>query len=144
LYEEVLGLYPDDETVLKNLAELYEREGDDAGLASTLRRQLELEARKLGASQGGGRPGTAPKEWPVAKRMERLTVLRRLAAMCETRTNDVDGVVYACTGILEILPGDRDALDRMERVLDKAGDALRLEQTLEYHAASATGPAERA
>ncbi|HTJ47125.1 MAG TPA: tetratricopeptide repeat protein [Kofleriaceae bacterium] len=143
LYEEVLQLYPDDEQVLKNLGELYEREGDDGGLASTLRRQLELEARKLTGGESG-RAGTQPKEWPVAKRMERLTVLRRLAAMCETRTQDVDGVVYACTGILEILPGDRDALDRMERVLDKAGDSLRLEQTLEYHAASATGPAERA
>ena len=145
LYEEVLGLYPDDDAVLKALAELYEREGDDAGLASTLRRQLELDARRLGAeAASSGRAGTQPREWPVAKRMERLTLLRRLAQMCETRVGDVDGVVFACAGILDILPGDRDALDRMERVLDKAGDAARLEQTLEYHAASATGPAERA
>src|SRR5213075_2319217 len=41
------------------------------------------------------------------------------------------------------LTGDRDALDRMERVLEKAGDP-RLEQTLEYHAQSSTSPAERA
>ncbi len=143
LYEEVAGLSPEDDQVLKPLAELYEREGDDAGLAATLRRQLELDARRL-LGDGEGRAGTQPREWPVAKRMERLTLLRRLAVLCETRTSDVDGVVYACTGVLEILPGDRDALDRMERVLDKAGDAQRLEQTLEYHAASATGPAERA
>src|SRR5262249_50761963 len=37
----------------------------------------------------------------------------------------------------------RDALERMERVLEKAGDP-RLEQTLEYHAAASGSPAERA
>jgi len=83
--------------------------------------------------------GPDAREWPVAKRVERLTSLRRLATMCEQRLADVEGVVFACTGILEILPGDRDALDRMELVLEKAGDTRRLEQTLEYHAASAKG-----
>ena len=45
--------------------------------------------------------------------------------------------------MLELLPGDRDALERMERVLEKANDP-RLEQTLEYHAAASASPAERA
>ena len=145
LYEEVLDLSPEDDGALKALTELYEREGDDAGLARTLRRQLELDARRLADDMAAaGKPPTAAREWPVGKRVERLTMLRRLAAMCETRLADADGVVFACGGILEILPGDRDALDRMERVLEQAGDKERLEQTLEYHAASATGPAERA
>jgi Tfp pilus assembly protein PilF len=145
LYEEVATIYPDDDSALKALGELYEREGDDGGLAATLRRQLELDARRLTTHmEAQGRPPGSAREWPVAKRVERLTQLRRLAAMCETRLGDVDGVVFASTGVLEILPGDRDALDRMERVLEKAGDTERLEQTLEYHAASATGPAERA
>jgi len=145
LYEEVLEHRPDDDGALKALAELYEREGDDAGLAKTLRRQLELDARRL-ASQVGATAGQAPgaRDWPVNRRVERLTMLRRLAAMYETRLSDADGVVYACGGILELLPGDRDALDRMERILEKAGDQQRLEQTLEYHAAAASGPAERA
>ncbi|MEO8554709.1 MAG: tetratricopeptide repeat protein, partial [Kofleriaceae bacterium] len=90
-----------------------------------------------------GREVDAPKEWPVAKRSERLNVMRRLAQIYETRLADVDGVVYACGAILEMLSGDRDALERMERVLDKANDP-RLEQTLEYHAAASTSPAERA
>lgn len=145
LYEEVLELRPDDDGALKALAELYEREGDDNGLARTLRRQLELDARRLSAEMAAaGKPATAAREWPVSKRVERLTALRRLAVMCESRLADADGVVFACGGILEILPGDRDALDRMERVLEQAGDVERLTQTLEYHAASATGPAERA
>ncbi|HUH06056.1 MAG TPA: tetratricopeptide repeat protein, partial [Kofleriaceae bacterium] len=145
LYEDVLTMFPDDDSALKALSELYDREGDDAGLAATLRRQLELDVRLMFAEAEADdrRPATA-REWPVAKRVERLTSLRRLATMYEQRLADVEGVVFACTGILEILPGDRDALDRMERVLEKAGDIPRLEQTLEYHASSATGPAERA
>ena len=79
----------------------------------------------------------------MAKRAERLTMLRRLALLYETRLADVDGVVYASSAVLELLAGDRDALERMERVLEKAGDP-RLEQTLEYHAAASTSPAERA
>jgi tetratricopeptide (TPR) repeat protein len=142
LYEEILQTLPDDDAALKAVGELYERDGDDAGLAQTLRRQLELEARRLGGdSDGSGRGGKI--EWPVGKRVERLTMLRRLAQLAETRLADVDGVVFASSGILELLPGDRDALERMERVLEKAGDP-RLEQTLEYHAAAAGSPAERA
>lgn len=145
LYEEVLTMYPGDDGVLKALSELYEREGDDAGLAHTLRRQLELDVQRMLAEiEASGRRAPTAREWPVAKRVERLTALRRLASMYEQRLADVEGVVFACGGILEILPGDRDALDRMERVLEKAGDIERLEQTLEYHASSATGPAERA
>ena len=144
LYEQIVADNPDDDAVLKALGELYEREGDDAGLAATLRRVLELEDRRVGEAMArAGKPDDAPREWPVAKRAERLTTLRRLAVLYETRLADVDGVVWASSAVLELLHGDRDALERMERVLDKAGDP-RLEQTLEYHAAASTSPAERA
>lgn len=142
LYEEVLGMFPNDDSALKALTELYDKEGDEAGLAHTIRRQLDLAARRLDASSTESRPGTERK-WPVAKRTERLTSLRRVAGIYETQLADVEGVVYACSGILELLPGDREALDRMERVLEKAGDNQRLEQTLEYHAACSTAPVER-
>ncbi|HMG55958.1 MAG TPA: hypothetical protein VK601_20810, partial [Kofleriaceae bacterium] len=178
LYEQIVTDHPDDDATLKALSELYEREGDDAGLAATLRRVLELEARRLDEAMArAGKPAGAhperrsredqddprergalvrrsredqddPRErgalvWPVAKRAERLTMLRRLAILYETRLADVDGVVFASSAVLELLTGDRDALERMERVLDKAGDP-RLEQTLEYHAAASSSPAERA
>ncbi|MDB4960727.1 MAG: Tetratricopeptide 2 repeat protein [Myxococcales bacterium] len=144
LYEQILTENPGDDATLKALAELYEREGDDAGLAHSLRRTLDLEERRVVQTmQAAGRPKDAPKEWPVAKRSERLTQLRRLAQLYETRLADVDGVVYASSAVLELLSGDRDALERMERVLEKAGDP-RLEQTLEYHAAASGSPAERA
>jgi len=144
LYEQVLTENPDDDQTLKALAELYEKEGDDAGLAHTLRRTLDLDAQRLAAQmKKAGRPADAPKEWPVAKRSERLTMLRRLGQIFELRLADVDGVVFACSAVLELLPGDRDGLERMERVLEKAGDP-RLEQTLEYHVAASGNPAERA
>ncbi|HEY5945057.1 MAG TPA: tetratricopeptide repeat protein, partial [Kofleriaceae bacterium] len=144
LYEQVLSENPDDDQTLKALVELYEKEGDDQGLAHTLRRQLDLDlARLADQMRRAGKPADAPKEWPVAKRSERLTVLRRLAQIYETRLADVDGVVYACSAVLELLSGDRDALERMERVLEKANDP-RLEQTLEYHAAASASPGERA
>lgn len=140
LYEEVVSLFPDDQAALKALRDLYEREGDKAGLARTVRRQLDLDARAMGATDVQ-RPGA--RDWPMAQRSERLTALRRILSMYE-RLDDTEGVVYACTGILEILPGDRDALDRMESALEKSGDIARLQQTLEYHVSSASGPAERA
>jgi tetratricopeptide (TPR) repeat protein len=145
LYEEILTILPEDEPALKALNELYEREGDDAGLARALRRQLDIAARRVLAElHAAGKGQVAARDWPVAQRVERLTTLRRLASMYEQRLADVEGVVFACSGVLEILPGDRDALQRMERVLEKAGDVPRLEQTLHYHAESANGPAERA
>jgi len=144
LYEQLVTENPDDDQTLKALSELYDREGDDAGLAATLRRMLELEERRVTQAMArAGKAADAPKEWPVAKRAERLTMLRRLALLYETRLADVDGVVYASRAVLELLNGDRDALERMERVLEKAGDP-RLEQTLEYHAAASPSPAERA
>jgi len=143
LYEQVLAENPDDDATLKALVELYEKEGDDIGLANSLRRQLDLEADRLNIQAATAGRSDGPKDWPVAKRSERLNVLRRLAQIYETRLADVDGVVYTCGAVLELLSGDRDALDRMERVLEKANDP-RLEQTLEYHAAASTSPAERA
>jgi tetratricopeptide (TPR) repeat protein len=137
LYEEALSLLADDGPTLKALADLYEREGDDAGVARVLRAQLDVEAQRL--AEGGG----PPSKWPTATRIERLTTLRRLAGMYEARLHDLEGVVYASTATLEMLPGDRDALDRLERVLEKANDVERLEQALIYRAEAATGPAER-
>jgi tetratricopeptide (TPR) repeat protein len=146
VYEQILANHPGDDAALKSLIELYEREGDDAGVARSLRRQLDLEADRMAkqmaeAGMAGGSAESA-RQWPVNRRAERLTALRRLALLCETRLADVDGVVFACSGVLELLPGDRDALERMERVLERADDP-RLEQTLEYHASVAASPAER-
>jgi tetratricopeptide (TPR) repeat protein len=145
LYEEVASIFPDDPGVLKALGELYEREGDQPGLALTLRRRLDLDMRAMNQQLARESQGAANsvRDWPTAKRVERLTSLRRLVGMYE-QLGDVEGVIYACTGVLDALPGDRDTLERLERALDKSGDVERLEQTLVYHVSAATGPAEKA
>jgi tetratricopeptide (TPR) repeat protein len=130
LYEEALALAPGDAAALKALAELYERQGDDKGLLRTLRRQLEP-----GAAGGG-------KLAPSA-RIERLGLLRRAAGLAE-QLGDVDAVVFACTAVLDLAPGERDALDRLERVLERTGDLEGLESALAYRAEAAGGHAERA
>ena len=80
----------------------------------------------------------------AAARGERIAMLRRLGVLCDTRLSDLEGVVWASRSILELLPGDREALERLERVLAEADDLTRLEQTLEYHVEAASGPAEKA
>ncbi len=144
LYEEVIGIFPDDAGALKALAELYDREGDERGLAATLRRRLDLDMRQaanVAGTDGKGQPASV-RDWPMAKRVERLTSLRRLASMYDN-LGDLEGTIFACTGILEALAGDRDALDRLEKALEKAGDIEQLEKTLTYHISAASGPAER-
>ncbi len=144
LYEKVLGIIPDDADAIKSLIGLYEREGNSKDLARTLRRKLDAEAQSAIAELATeGKQASSPRDWSVQRRSQRLSILRRLAALYESTLNDVHGVVYACAGILELLPGDREALERTERVLEKAGDAVRLEQTLNYHLESATSGAER-
>ena len=69
LYEQVLAENPDDDATLKALAELYEREGDDAGPRAHA--APPARARRAAAREPDGAPGKradAPKEWPVAKR----------------------------------------------------------------------------
>jgi tetratricopeptide (TPR) repeat protein len=143
LYEAAIAQSAPDLPTLKVLVDLYEREGDDAGASQSLRRVLELEAEKHGAQAqaAGGEGGVA--SWPAGARVERLAALRRLAVTYEQRLGDVEGVVWACTAILELLPGDRDTLSRLERTLELAGDHARLARTLEYHAAAAPGQADR-
>ena len=109
-----------DVATLKALAELYEREGDDRRLASALRRQIELEAAdsdKHGAlrSTSADVRDAQKRGQAAAARGERIAMLRRLGVLCDTRLSDLEGVVWASRSILELLPGDREALERLER-----------------------------
>ena len=89
-----------------------------------MRRRLDSELTASG--------GRAPTEWPSPARTERLATLRRLARMHQARLRargeieDVQGVVYAATGILELAIGDRDALESLEQVFESTGDVPRL------------------
>jgi tetratricopeptide (TPR) repeat protein len=123
LLEEAIELRNDDGTLYRALADLHEHEGRIDLVAKTLRRQLRVAKEKV----------------------ERLNLLRRLALLYDERLDDADGVQWACEEILSQLPGDRDALRRLEAAYERAGaDAEEpLVATLEKHAQAAATPAER-
>ena len=122
LYEQALEVTPQDAVALRALSDLYERENDWEGHARSLRRLLDFSATKI----------------------ERLNLLRKLAAVYGDKVGDVEEATWACTEVLESVPGDRDSLSRLEGLLEEAGRWQRLLKTLEYHAETAATPAEKA
>jgi tetratricopeptide (TPR) repeat protein len=123
LWQDALDIKPNDATIYRALAELAEREGKIDVVAETLRRQLKAAREKV----------------------EKLNLLRRLAQLYDERLKDLDGTEWACLEILEQLPGDRDALRRLEAAYERAGESTeqRLIEVLESHAQAAATPAER-
>ncbi|MGZ3428495.1 MAG: hypothetical protein ACXVCV_17705, partial [Polyangia bacterium] len=123
LWHDALELKPQDASIYRSLAELSEREGNQVEVAETLRKQLKAAKEKV----------------------EKLNLLRKLASLYDDRLHDVEGVEWACGEILEQLPGDRDALRRLEAAFEKAGEAgeERLIEILEQHAGAAATPAEK-
>jgi tetratricopeptide (TPR) repeat protein len=131
VYRQILALDPKDAVAQRALVELCEREGKWADLAQLLRAQLE------GATQ----------------KPERLTILRRLLAIYQDHIAQssvaeiaADGVTqgsWAAAEILKLAPGDRDALERLEKILEQSDARDRLIETLEYHCRHAAAPEEK-
>jgi len=123
LWHEALELKPNDAAIYRSLAELAEREGNQVEVAETLRKQLRAAKEKV----------------------EKLNLLRKLASLYDERLHDLEGVEWACGEILEQLPGDRDALRRLEAAFERGGEATedKLVEILEQHAGAAATPAER-
>lgn len=115
ILEEVLRSRPGDPTCLALLRDLYERDGNLEGLASVYRRQLDIT--------------TSPPD--------RLAILRALAGLYHERLKQHREAGWACTQILEMLPGDPDALRRLTDVLEVMEDWPKLIRTLQYHAQTA-------
>jgi Tfp pilus assembly protein PilF len=78
------------------------------------------------------------------ERVERLNLLRKLAALCDDRLDDPETLSWACSALLELIPGDRDSLARITAAARRHQDDEALLQALDRHAASAALPAERA
>ena len=123
LWHDALALKPQDASIYRSLAELAEREGNQTEVAETLRKQLRAAKEKV----------------------EKLNLLRKLAQLYDERLHDLEGIEWACGEILEQLPGDRDALRRLEAAFERGGEATeeRLVEILEQHANAAATPAER-
>jgi tetratricopeptide (TPR) repeat protein len=121
VHKEVLRLDPQDAVSNRALVDIYEHEGDFAGLAQSLREQV-----------------TA-----TAGMQERVTLLRKLLAIYDERLNDLAQGEWAANEILTAVPGDRDTLTRLEGILEKAGDAGKLAGVLDQHVKYASGPDEK-
>ncbi len=106
---------------MRALVEIYEREGDFAGLANALREQIELTTSK----------------------QERVGLLRRVLVIYDERTGDLVQGQWAAGEILQAVPGDRDTLTRLERILERAGQPADLVRVLELHAKHAANPDEK-
>ncbi len=115
ILEEVLRSYPGEPTALALLRDLYDREGNLEGLASVYRRQLDI----------------------VHDPTEQIAILRDLAQLYHERLKQLRETGWACTQILDMIPGDQDALRRLTDVLQDMEDWPKLIKTLRYHAQTA-------
>ncbi|MCS6914486.1 MAG: hypothetical protein RMK29_13250 [Myxococcales bacterium] len=100
LYEELLLFAPGDGPALRALCDLRELLGDVPGQIDALRRMA-------GAATG---------------RAERLSLLRRLVALCTGRPDAAEPLAWACGALLRELPSDREALRRLIEALEILGD----------------------
>ena len=104
IYKGILRAEPHDAVALRALVEIFEREGDFAGLAKVLREQIDLNTVK----------------------QERVSLLRRLVVIYDERLGNLPEAIWAASEILQTVPGDRDTLARLEALLERAGDVRQL------------------
>jgi tetratricopeptide (TPR) repeat protein len=121
VYRQILALEPKDPVAQRALIDLCERDGKWADLAQLLRAQLEGQTQKP----------------------ERLATLRRLLALYQDQIGDATEGSWAAAEVLKLAPGDRDALERLEGILEKSAAPDRLIETLEYHCRHATASEEK-
>jgi tetratricopeptide (TPR) repeat protein len=119
--EQLLEEAPGEPTALGLLRDLYERENNWEGVATVIRRQLEV--------------SDDPSE--------RLEQLRALAMIYQDKLKQQRETGWACTQILELSPGDEDALRRLTEVLRELQDWPKLLRTLRYQAQTASDTEDR-
>ncbi len=130
VYEELLGLSTDLPSI-KILIELREQSGDVPGQLELLRQQVGL----------------------VTDRAERLSLLRRMMALCDQRMlqrgESIDAqdslgmTIWVCRALLNELPNDRDALKRLSDALQLLGNKSELVDVLEAYLKVAPTPREK-
>jgi len=121
IYRDILKSDPTDAVSMRAVVETYEREGDFVSLAALLREQID-------------RAGT---------KQERVGLLRRVLVIHDERTGDLVQGQWAANEILQAVPGDRDTLTRLERILERAGKPAELVLVLDQHAKHAANPDEK-
>lgn len=119
LYNEILELSPNDVQATRALTALYDRAGDFEQVVEMLRDQYER-----------SRSNT-----------ERISLLRRLAELWHHELESPDEAVWACEEILHQTPGDREAMARLQQVLEEQDQHETLYEVLERELEQ-TGSAE--
>ena len=99
LYGEILQLSPSDIQASRALTALYDRAGDYARVIEMLREQHDR-----------SRSGT-----------ERVAILRRMAEIWHHELGDLPSADWACRQVLEIARDDREALYRLQQLLEEQG-----------------------
>ena len=97
LYNEILELSPNDVQATRALTALYDRAGDFEQVVEMLRDQYER-----------SRSNT-----------ERISLLRRLAELWHHELDSPDEAVWACEEILHQTPADREAMARLQQILEE-------------------------
>ncbi len=96
LYREILELSPGDVQATRALTALYDRAGDYQQVSDLLREQYERSRSPT----------------------EQSTLLRRLAELWHRELEAPDEAIWACETILERSPADREALVRLQQILE--------------------------
>jgi len=111
VYLQILAIDPRETVALRNVIETYEKNERWANLAPLLRSQFEAAATEA----------------------EKVSILRRLLVINMEKLADLPAASLDATQILKFIPGDNDALLRLESILEQSGDKARLVKMLEYH-----------
>jgi tetratricopeptide (TPR) repeat protein len=120
LYNEILELSPGDVQATRALTSLYDRAGDFQHVISLLRDQYERSRSHT----------------------EQVALLRRMAELWHHELEMPDEAVWASEQILEHTPGDREALARLQQILEEEGRFVDLLTALDRelkHAANKEG-----
>lgn len=117
LYSEILELSPNDIQATRALTALYDRAGDFPRVIEMLRDQYE---RSRGAT-------------------ERVAVLRRMAEIWHHELGELDQAAWAAERIIELAAHDREAITRLQQILEEQGRHGELLDMLGRELATAQG-----
>ena len=118
---QILSIDPREPVALRSVVETYEKQEKWAALAPLLQSQSENAENEA----------------------EKISLLRRVLDLQMERLGDLPAASLAATQILKFIPGDSDALMRLETILEQSGDKPRLVKMLEYHLRYAPSAAEK-
>ena len=108
---QILSIDPREPVALRSVVETYEKQEKWADLAPLLQSQIENAENEA----------------------EKISLLRRVLDLQMEKLGDLPAASLAATQILKFIPGDSDALMRLETILEQSGDKPRLVKMLEYH-----------